>query len=91
MADSVPVINLAGLTPVEEKEKSYIVHLQTGVDKEAHFRALRLHLHGTSDIKDDYKLRDMYSGTFDEETLDFLRASPDVERIEEDVLSSIFG
>ncbi|KAF5319031.1 hypothetical protein D9611_012723 [Ephemerocybe angulata] len=84
MADSAPTIDMAHTTEGKKKESTtYIVTLKKGVDKETHFAALRPHLFG-SEIKDIFKHLDAYSGTFSEETLDFLRASDDVKMIEED-------
>ncbi|KAF6761858.1 hypothetical protein DFP72DRAFT_632751 [Ephemerocybe angulata] len=84
MADSAPTIDMARTTEGNKKETTtYIITLKKGVDKDAHFAALRPHLFD-SEIKDVFKHLDAYSGTFSEATLDFLRASDDVERIKED-------
>ncbi|KAF6753430.1 hypothetical protein DFP72DRAFT_901668 [Ephemerocybe angulata] len=79
MADPGFMIDAArSRTTGERKEPSYIVHLETGVDKGAHFDALH------------YEYLNAYTGTFDEEALDFLRASDDVEKIEKDAVLSLF-
>ncbi|KAF5341127.1 hypothetical protein D9611_005856 [Ephemerocybe angulata] len=91
MADPGFMIDAArSRTTGERKEPSYIIHLETGVDKGAHFDALRPHLHGHSHITEDYEYLNAYTGTFDEEALDFLRASDDVEKIEKDAVLSLF-
>ncbi|KAF6753522.1 hypothetical protein DFP72DRAFT_901916 [Ephemerocybe angulata] len=78
------MIDMARTTEGNEKgPTTYIITLKKGVDKDAHFGALRPHLFA-SEIKVVFKHLDAYSGTFSEETLDFLRASPDVVRVEED-------
>ncbi|KAF6753519.1 hypothetical protein DFP72DRAFT_1046626 [Ephemerocybe angulata] len=87
MADSRPMIDITRTTG-EKEESSYIVLLKEDVDMDAHFGALRPHLVGISEIKDNYEYLNAYLGTFSEETLNFLRASPDVEMIEEPYLSS---
>ncbi|KAF6749692.1 hypothetical protein DFP72DRAFT_534979 [Ephemerocybe angulata] len=81
----------SGPTTGEKTESTYIVLLKEDVDKDAHFAALRPHLFGISEIKGYYEILNVYAGTFSEETLDFLRASPDVEMIEEDAQLSLFG
>ncbi|KAF6761767.1 hypothetical protein DFP72DRAFT_1151714 [Ephemerocybe angulata] len=89
MADSAPMIDITRTTG-EKKEPTYIVLLKEDVDMDAHFGVLRPHLSGISEIKGNYEFLNVYAGTFSEEVLDFLRASPDVEMIEEDALMSLF-
>ncbi|KAF6753568.1 serine proteinase [Ephemerocybe angulata] len=73
----------------KKEPTTYIITLKKGVDKDAHFGALRPHLFG-SDIKFTFKHLDAYSGTFTEEALGFLGASSDVKEIEEDTLFPLF-
>ncbi|KAI0774216.1 serine proteinase [Fomes fomentarius] len=74
-----------------KKEGSYIVHLKAGVHKDTHLQWLRQRLSGNSEIKDNYSFLNAFSGTFNEDTLAVLRASSDVDRIEEDAAISLFN
>ncbi|TBU37440.1 serine proteinase [Dichomitus squalens] len=74
-----------------KKESSYIVHLKASVDMAAHLQWLRQRLSGDSEINDDYSFMNAFSGKFNEQTLAALRASSDVERIEEDAEISLFS
>ncbi|OBZ71070.1 hypothetical protein A0H81_08992 [Grifola frondosa] len=78
-------------TAGNKKDSSYIVRLKPGVDKSVHLTWLRERLGRNSEITHDYNagFLNAFAGKFDEETLNFLRASPDVENISE-VLSSAY-
>nr|BAC57455.1 serine proteinase [Grifola frondosa]BAC57966.1 serine proteinase [Grifola frondosa] len=73
-------------TAGDKKDSSYIVRLKPGVDKSVHLTWLRERLSRNSEITHDYTsgFLNAFAGKFDEETLNFLRASPDVENISED-------
>ncbi|OBZ73258.1 hypothetical protein A0H81_06727 [Grifola frondosa] len=73
-------------TAGNKKDSSYIVRLKPGVDKSVHLTWLRERLGRNSEITHDYNagFLNAFAGKFDEETLNFLRASPDVENISED-------
>ncbi|OBZ72814.1 Aqualysin-1 [Grifola frondosa] len=73
-------------TAGDKKDSSYIIRLKSGVDKSVHLTWLRERLSRNSEITHDYHsgFLNAFAGKFDEETLNFLRASPDVENISED-------
>ncbi|EMD30989.1 hypothetical protein CERSUDRAFT_120200 [Gelatoporia subvermispora B] len=76
----------------DKKESSYIVRLKENVDKRTHLGWIRQRLSRNSSITYEYSdaLR-AYAGTFDEATLEHLRASPDVEEIYEDAIGHAFA
>ncbi|OBZ73261.1 Proteinase R [Grifola frondosa] len=75
-------------TTGDKKDSSYIVRLKPGVDKSLHLTWLRERLSRNSEITHDYAsgFLNAFAGKFDEETLNMLRASPDVENISEDFI-----
>jgi cerevisin len=78
------------------KPGSFIVKLKASVDKASHLSALSSHL-GESLVTHNYDsdFLNAFAGNFSMDALNTLRASPDVEFIEEvriySVLASIFG
>ncbi|KAI0366479.1 hypothetical protein BV20DRAFT_649057 [Pilatotrama ljubarskyi] len=75
-----------------KNEGSYIVHLKPGIDKAAHIEWLRGHFAEDDKITFDYPaaFSNSFAGKFCQETVDALRACPDVESISEDAVGSIF-
>ncbi|OCH86831.1 serine proteinase [Obba rivulosa] len=69
----------------DKKESGYIVRLKDSADKRAHLVWLRQRLSRNSSITYEYSdALKAYAGTFDESTLEHLRASSDVDEIYED-------
>ncbi|OBZ72820.1 Proteinase R [Grifola frondosa] len=85
MTSSVNLLEIER-TAGDKKDSSYIVRLKPGVDKSLHLTWLRERLSRNSEITHDYTsgFLNAFAGKFDEETLNLLRASPDVENISED-------
>ncbi|KAI0366478.1 serine proteinase [Pilatotrama ljubarskyi] len=75
-----------------KKENSYIVHLKGHVDKARYLRELTGRSGPKASVEFDYPsgFANAFAGTFDEETLNAIRASSEVESIHEDAIGSIF-
>ncbi|KAI0357075.1 serine proteinase [Trametes cingulata] len=75
-----------------KRENSYIVHLKDNVDKSRYLRELNGQLGANSSVEFDYPsgFANAFAGTFEEDTLNYIRASSDVESIYEDAIGSIF-
>ncbi|KAI0366477.1 serine proteinase [Pilatotrama ljubarskyi] len=75
-----------------KKENSYIVHLKDDVDKARYLRQLKGQLGANSTVEFDYPsgFANAFAGTFEEESLNIIRASSEVESIYEDAIGSIF-
>lgn len=72
-----------------KKEGSYIVTLANGVSKGAHIQALRTHLGAQDSITYadwDARVLNGFAAKLSPKVVDFLRAHPEVARIEEDAL-----
>ncbi|KIJ48748.1 hypothetical protein M422DRAFT_247610, partial [Sphaerobolus stellatus SS14] len=64
---------------------SYIVQLKDGVDKAIHLEWLKGYLGKNSRVIHIYEqFKHLYAAEFDKETLAFVRASPDVQDVQED-------
>ncbi|OCH91894.1 serine proteinase [Obba rivulosa] len=76
----------------EKNESSYIVKLKPEVDKSVHLGQLRQRLGQNSSITHEYDsgFLNAYAGKFNEEILNHLRASTDVESISEDPIVRAF-
>lgn len=84
MSDTIHLLEIERCAG-EKNDSSYIVRLKTEVDKSTHLAWLRQRLGRSSQITHEYDsgFLNAYAGKFEDETLNHLRASPDVENISE--------